>query len=232
MCYLAVWLLYLSDPVRSCRDYCTFLEQIWTVMQLHRIADITYQFHLKITKCQQVENRDRKQMKTTDDSDLYLLRTESQVSSSLGYWDDELSSTKCLSTHYAGAKKTVVTRVLWRMPNSFHCHCAATSVCCCEANLRHPEVQLAQNEAGHTDYWLKKFPYSQQNILVASRRKTLKTNTWKQFLFSAVISFHFHTVHSSRQKWLCHQVGSVLWPMFKMTLRSSHLSSQTFGDML
>lgn len=56
---------------------------------------------------------------------------------------------------------------------------------CCAANMRHPACQLAQNRAGHTDYRLQRFSYSQQNVLDASRRRTFKINTWKQ-LYSSV----------------------------------------------
>lgn len=43
-------------------------------------------------------------------------------------------------------------------------------VCCCAANMRHSACQLAQNQAGPTDYRIQRFSYSQQNVLVASRR--------------------------------------------------------------
>lgn len=55
-------------------------------------------------------------------------------------------------------------------PDSFHCHCAETSVLLCAANMRHPASPLAPNQSSHTDYRVflqsAERPGSQQEVNV------------------------------------------------------------------
>ena len=137
------------------------------------------------------------------DSDSYLLKTENKVSLSLSYWDNQLSSVKCLSTHFAGIVNNCSNKCI--VTNAILAKQLPLSLCCHECMLLRSKHAAPWGSAGielsHTDYRLQKFPYSQQNVLVASRRRALKTNTWKLCLFSGAIYSHSHNIRSSRQRW-------------------------------
>lgn len=135
-------------------------------------ADITHQFHLKIITCFPIE---RKFEPAGRDPLIYTrpwLMNVQTKDFSLTNWDTHTHTcpVSCV-IHFTGiVLSKAINECAVRIARTAFAVIWLPPVCCCAANMWHSASQLAQNQAGPTDYRIQRFSYSQQNVLDASRR--------------------------------------------------------------